>query len=67
LLEGNEAVLSNLEQAPEVFVPAIVFGELFFGAAKSSRPHENTVKLEQFAVDRIILPCDLRVAREYRG
>jgi len=65
LLEGDEEVLLNLEQASEVFVPAIVFGELFFGAAKSSRPHENSAKLEQFAVGRIVLPCDLRVAREY--
>jgi len=65
LLEGEEAVLLNLDQAPEVFVPAIVFGELFFGAAKSSRPHENSAKLERFALSRIILPCDLRVAREY--
>lgn len=46
-------------------MPAIVFGELFFGAAKSSRPHENSARLEQFAVGRTILPCDLRVAREY--
>ncbi len=65
LLEGDEAVVSNLGQAPEVFVPAIVFGELFFGAAKSSRPQENSAKLEQFAVGRSILPCDLQVAREY--
>ena len=65
LLEGDEAVLTNLDQAREVFVPAIVFGELFFGAAKSSRPLENSAKLEQFAVGRTMLPCDLRVAREY--
>ena len=57
--------LANLDQAPEVFVPAIVFGELFFGAAKSSRPRENRVRLEEFAAGRTILPCDLRVAREY--
>lgn len=57
--------MANLDQAPEVFVPAIVFGELFFGAAKSSRPHENSARLEEFAVGRIILPCDLQVAREY--
>jgi len=40
LLEGDEAVLSNLDQAREVFVPAIEFGDLFFGAAKLSRPQE---------------------------
>ena|SRR5947209_13821963 len=32
LLEGDDAVLSNLDQAPEVFIPAIVVGALFFGA-----------------------------------
>ncbi|MGA2597481.1 MAG: PIN domain-containing protein [Bryobacteraceae bacterium] len=38
LLEGDEAVLSNLDRVPEVFIPAIVLGELFFGAANSGRP-----------------------------
>jgi hypothetical protein len=37
ILEGEEAVLSNLDIAPEVFVPAIALGELFFGAANSGR------------------------------
>jgi predicted nucleic acid-binding protein len=36
LLEGDDAVLSNLDQAPEVFIPAVALGELFFGAAKSA-------------------------------
>jgi tRNA(fMet)-specific endonuclease VapC len=65
LFEGDEGVLSNLDRAIEVFVPAIALGELFFGAAKSGRPHENVAKLEQFAEGRRILPCDLEVAREY--
>jgi len=65
LLAGDETVLSNLDLAREVFVPAIVLGELFFGAAKSGRPFDNTSKVEQFAADRAILSCDLHVAREY--
>jgi tRNA(fMet)-specific endonuclease VapC len=65
LLEGDGPVLSNLEQAPEVFVPAVAVGELFFGAAKSGRPSENTAKIEQFASGRAIVKCDLDVAREY--
>ena len=32
LLQGDDVVLSNLDRAPEVFIPAIVIGELFFGA-----------------------------------
>jgi tRNA(fMet)-specific endonuclease VapC len=48
-----------------VFVPAVAVGELFFGAAKSGRPPENTTKMEQFASHRAIVTSDLDVAREY--
>ena len=65
LLQGDDVVLSNLDRAPEVFIPAVVLGELFFGAAKSARPSENTEKVERFAANRYIVPCDLDVAREY--
>lgn len=65
LLEGEDTVLSNLDRAPEVFVPAVVIGELFFGAMKSGRPSENAANVERFAAGRAILPCDLDVAREY--
>jgi tRNA(fMet)-specific endonuclease VapC len=41
------------------------WGELFFGAAKSGRPSENTAKVERFATGRAIVSCDLDVAREY--
>jgi tRNA(fMet)-specific endonuclease VapC len=64
-LEGDEGVLSKLDLASEVFISAIVVGELFFGAAKSGRPAENTAKVERFAAGRSILPCDLNVARAY--
>ena len=58
-------VLSNLDQASEVFISTVVLGELFFGAAKSGRPADNTDKVERFAADRSIVSCDLDVAREY--
>src|ERR1035438_9019195 len=65
LLEGDATVLSNLDRAPEVFIPAVVLGELFFGAAKSGRPSENTARVERFATGRAIVSADLEVAREY--
>jgi tRNA(fMet)-specific endonuclease VapC len=65
LLEGEDRVLSNLDRATEVFIPAVVIGELFFGAMKSGRPAENVAIVERFAAGRKILPCDLDVAREY--
>jgi tRNA(fMet)-specific endonuclease VapC len=65
LLNGDEVVLSNLVQSPEVFIPSIALGELFFGAAKSGRPAENIDRVERFASGRAILLCDVDVAREY--
>ena len=65
LLNGDEVVLSNLVQSPEVFIPSIALGELFFGAAKSGRPSENIDRVERFASGRAILLCDVDVAREY--
>ena len=65
LLEGEQPVRSNLDRAAEVFVPATALGELFFGAAKSGRPHENLAKIERFASGRAIVACGLDVAREY--
>ena len=65
LLEGDDAVLSSLDRAAEVFIPTVALGELFFGAAKSGRPSENTAKVERFAAGRAIVPCDFDVAREY--
>lgn len=65
LLTGDGAVVRHLGQAQEVFVPAIVLGELFFGAAKSSRPGENLAIVEEFAAGRRIIGSDVGVAREY--
>ena len=65
LLDGEESVLSNIDLAPEVFIPAVALGELFFGAAKSGRPAENTARVERFATGRAIVSADLEVAREY--
>ena len=65
LLEGEDAVLSNLDLASEVLVPAVALGELFFGAAKSGRPSENTARVERFASGRAIVSADFDVAREY--
>src|SRR5438045_3953555 len=65
LLNGDADVLFHLGGAPEVFVPAVAIGELFFGAAKSGRAAENIDRVQAFAAGRAIISCDLSVAREY--
>lgn len=49
----------------EVFVPAIVLGELYYGAYKSTRVTENLLKIDEFATTGTILVSDKRTAREY--
>ena len=65
IFDGESAALSHLRQASEVFLPSTVIGELFFGAAKSTRVEENRKKLEDFVSVNSILPCDFDIAREY--
>ncbi len=55
----------HLMTAREVFIPAVVLGELYFGAAKSARPQENVARIDEFAAGRSVLACDTEVAREY--
>ena len=65
ILDGEKSALSNLKMAAAVYVPAVALGELYFGAAKSGRPAENAAKVNRFATDATILPCDPGGAREY--
>jgi tRNA(fMet)-specific endonuclease VapC len=51
--------------ATGVFVPAIVLGELFFGARKSGRPDENIGRIADFAARTNVLACDEQTAFTY--
>jgi tRNA(fMet)-specific endonuclease VapC len=65
-LFGGEAALENeLGQADEVFVPAIVLGELYFGARKSGRVEENLARIDEFALISPVLACDAGTAKEF--
>ena len=44
---------------------AIAVGELYFGAAKSGRPEANRALIDEFVQERVVLPCDVLVGREY--
>lgn len=65
LFAGDAAVIAGLAAAEEVFIPAAVIGELFYGARKSGRPEENLRRIEEFAADNMILSCDADTARLY--
>ncbi len=64
---GNEVALSFLEEAKYIFLPVIVFGELYYGFKHGARLHENLRRLEKF-VDSFnvqTIPVDLSVARNF--
>jgi len=46
-------------------IPSTVIGELFFGAFKSSRPNENSTRIENFAAVNAVLVCGIDTSREY--
>lgn len=65
LFANEDAVQASLTNATEVFIPAIVLGELYYGAYKSTRITANIAKVNEFAVSNIILACDSGTAQEY--
>ena len=62
---SDPAVVARVSAAPSVFVPAIVLGELYFGANKSRQVAANLQRIEDLAARTNILPCDLATARLY--
>ncbi len=57
--------MQGLREANRVFIPNIVIGELYYGALCSTRPQENTARIEQLIADGVILNCDVGTARCY--
>ncbi len=63
-LFANEAGVSErLAKAETTHVPAIVLGELYYGALKSSRAKENLERIADLVANADILDCDSRTAR----
>jgi tRNA(fMet)-specific endonuclease VapC len=65
LFASDPAVTERLKEAEEVFIPSIVFGELYYGARNSSRVVENVAKIEEFRAASAVLACDATTALHY--
>ena len=55
-LNGEEALLTHVKDADEIWLAPIVFGELLFGAAKSTRAKENKERIVRLIEDFELLP-----------
>jgi tRNA(fMet)-specific endonuclease VapC len=64
---GDEKALSVVEQARHLFLPAIAYGELYYGFRHGTRLSENLRRLNAFVdqFDVQVIPVDLSVARHY--
>ncbi len=65
LFGKQEQVVAKVLRASEIIVPAIVLGELYYGARKSARTEENLERLDKFALNAGILAVDMDTAKEY--
>ena len=65
LFAGEPAVLERLAAAPEVFVPAVVIGELYYGAMRSGRAEANIARIDAFAASAAVIACNTETARHY--
>jgi tRNA(fMet)-specific endonuclease VapC len=65
-LNGEQAFEEFLRQSTTaIYIPSIVFGELYFGAENSTRVSENISKINQVALGVTILVADLDTAKVY--
>lgn len=56
---------NRLANTAEVFVPCMAIGELYFGAYKSVKIQENLARIDEFAINNTVLPCNTKTAKRY--
>ena len=65
LFANDENIVEQIRGAGEVFIPSIVIGELYYGAQRSGRIEANMERVDEFASESVVLPCDVETARRY--
>lgn len=63
--QGDSNLKQLLQTSPNILVPSIVIGELYFGAVNSIRTQANIMLINEFVADNVILSVDAITARYY--
>ena len=63
--EANSDVCSLIDKTVQLFLPAIVLGELLYGAINSAKPEKNEHDITLFANDSILMSIDEAAAIRY--
>jgi tRNA(fMet)-specific endonuclease VapC len=64
-LNGDPEVVSRVLALPEIFLSAIVAGELLFGAEKSTRALKNLPRYLEFIEACVVVPIERKTAVVY--
>lgn len=65
LFDGDQLVIDQINQATEIFIPAIGVGELYFGAFNSGKKQTNIDRVDQLRTQVVVLDCDDLTAKYY--
>jgi len=65
LFKNDDNVRNQIAASPEVFVPAIAMGELYYGAQHSAHIEKNMNQVREFATNSTVLACDVATAEHY--
>ena len=59
LFNNDENIKKQISKAKKILVPAIVMGDLFYGANNSEHKEKNLKKIIEFCNEVQILSCDI--------
>src|SRR5882672_6053759 len=65
LFAGEPWVRRHLEVSPDIFLPSMVIGELYYGACASGRKVANLQRIDELVKVSDVLTCDAQTARLY--
>lgn len=65
LFNGEKGIAEKLDKLSEVFIPAIVVGELFYGAYSSTAKSKNLTKINSFISQCTVLEINETTAEFY--
>ena len=63
--KNEQTVLDQMATSEEIFIPAIVVGELFYGAMHSTNIEKHITQVREFVKESSVLSCDEFTAEHY--
>ncbi len=58
-------MIDNITKAYNIFIPAVVIGELYYGAYNSSKVQESVKRISEFQIDASIIDCNVTTGSFY--